>query len=145
MIIQGLVALIQSSLAGSPPVQTCPGGFQSQLPKDLVGSTVGGSVVTMAWVLKQLASTPTYILEGQDGFTQLRIRIDCHGQTAANADGLAFAIDSVLRGAWNGTLPDADRTVVQGIYREHEFGDGYASDSRTFVHTLEYLVNYNQR
>lgn len=139
--------LIQAGLAGSPPVANIPGGFKSQMPKDLIGSTPRGttSAVTAAWVYRNLTSNPTYVLDGQDGFTALRIRIDCHGLTAALADELAFGIDSVLRGGYQGTLPDPDSTVVQGIFRESDYADGYADDTRTFVHTLEYLVNYNQR
>lgn len=136
-IEDGLVLLIQSGM-GSPPM--APGGFMVKLPKDLI---VPGSTTTKAWVWKAISSTPTYILEGQDGFTALHWQIDCHGLTATDSIDLANAIDAVLRGGYMGTLPDTAQTVVQGIFGETGPHDGYDSDSKTYVRILEYLINYN--
>ncbi len=129
--------LIQSGL-GNPPL--APGGFAMELPKDQISQTA-----PMAWAYQCLESTPSYFLTGQDGFTSLLMRINCHGLTAANAQQLAYAVDKVLRGEWSGTLSDPDATVVQGIFRENAFVDGYSDANRAYVRTLEYLINYQQQ
>ena len=136
MIEQGLVLLIQAGL-GNPPM--APGGFAVELPKDQISATA-----PMAWTYRCIVADPTYHLGGQDGFTGLELQIDCHGYTMANAIALARAIDAVLRGVYSGTLSDPDATVVQGIFRMGPFLDGFSDANRSYVRTLEYLVNYNQ-
>lgn len=133
--------LIQSGL-GSPPVAL--GGFFSELPKDLVGLDTKKGQVAMAWTYQRITSEPTYCLDGQDGFTSLIYRIKCHGVDAPSAIRLADLIDRVLRGAYSGVLPDADQTVVQGIFRQPDIPDGFSETNQSFVSTLEYLVNYQQ-
>ncbi len=140
-IEKGLELLIQAGL-GSPPIAS--GGFFVQLPKDFITAAN-----PMAWTYRFLISNPTYTLDTQDGFTAAEIRIDCHGFTAAHAIQLANAIAVALRppagnsGAWSGTLPDSDATVVQGIFQSGNAPDGYSDLNRSFVRTLEFLVNYN--
>ena len=112
-----------------------PGGFTSMLPKDLLSPTV-----PMAWTYRTLSSEPNYFLTGQDGYTELIWQIDCHGLRASDARSLAMAIDATLRGGFAGTLSDADRTVVQGIFRLGPALDGYDPINRTFVKTLEYQI-----
>ena len=136
MVEQGLVMLIQSGL-GTPPI--APGGWAVELPKDQVSPAA-----PMAWTYRSIDSDPTYLLNGQDGFTGWYVQIDCHGYTMANAITLARAIDGVLRGGYAGTLPDPDHTVVVGIFRQNHFLDGFSDANRTYVRTLEYLIQYNQ-
>ena len=137
MIEQGLVMLIQSGL-GSPPI--APGGWAVQLPENQVSAAN-----PMAWTYRSITSDPSYVLEGQDGFTGWEVQIDCHGVTMTNAITLARAIDGILRGGFRGTLSDPDSTVVQGIFRTSAFLDGFNDVSRTWVRSLEYLVQYNQQ
>lgn len=137
MVEQGLVKLVQQGLTSLSP--SVPGGFKVQLPKDLIGPST-----PKAWTYHSVLSDPTYALNGQDGLTSWTVRIDCHGNSPADAIDLARAIDNVLRGGWSGTLPDTDNTVVQGIFRQGFFVDGFSDVNRTYVRTLEYLVNYQQ-
>jgi len=136
---QGLVLLIQTALAGSPPVATVPGGFYAQLPKDQIDATK-----TMAWTYRFIHSEPSYFIGGQDPFTAATVQIDCHGYTQANAITLALAIDKILRGVFRGTLADPDATVVDSIFREPTFLDGFSDANRSYVRSLEYLINYIQ-
>jgi hypothetical protein len=62
----------------------------------------------------------------------------------ANAMTLARKIDGVLRGGFSGVLPDPDSTFVQGIFRSGPSVDGFSDLNRSYVRTLEYLVNYDQ-
>ena len=146
MIDLGLVMLVQQALAGSPPVNNVPGGWKGMLPKDIVGSTPVGSssMIRSAWIYKTKDTKPTYHLTGQDGFTGFTFVIECHGLLASDADALASAIYFVFEDIWSGVLPDPDKTVVQGIFLTDEVSGEFADNTRTFVHTLEYLVNYNQ-
>ena len=139
MVEQGLVMLIQAGLAAQSPAIVTPGGFFAQLEKDAVSAAS-----PMAWTYRSIDSDPTYVLEGQDGYTGWMVQIDCHGFAAANAIALARAIDKVLRGGYAGALPDPDHTTVAGIFRQNHFLDGFSDANRTFVRTLEYLINYNQ-
>jgi hypothetical protein len=116
-----------------------PGGFAVQLPKDLISQTT-----PKAWTYRSITSEPTYVLEGQDGFTTWEIQLDCHGNTMDDAIVLARAIDSILRGGFRGILSDPDRTVVQGIFRQGPLVDGFSDSNRTYVRTLEYRIEYNQ-
>jgi hypothetical protein len=140
MIEQGLVALIQNGIA-SLKLDPRGNGVAVMLPKDLLSP--GGSV-TMAWTYRGIVSTPTYVLEGQDAYTEWEIQIDCHGQTMVQAMTLARAIDGVLRGGYSGTLPDPDNTRVFGIQRIGPYLDGYSDANRSFVRTLEYKIDYAQ-
>jgi hypothetical protein len=135
-IEDGLVGFIQSGL-GSPPIAV--GGFGVMLPKDFIQPSN-----PMAWVYQSLSSEPTYYLTGQDSFTSLTLRINCHGYTMAYAIQLARAINLVLRGIPSGRLPDSEGTMVYGIFREPSFVDGFDPTNRSFVRTLEYLVNYRE-
>lgn len=139
MIEQGLVQLIQSGIGS-----LSPGGWATQLPKDLIGSDASKGQVLKAWTWKSITSSASYDLSGQDGFTGWQVQIDCHGNEAADAIALARAIDGVLRGGYSGTLSDPDNTVVVGIFRQGAFVDGYSDTNRSYVRTLEYLVNYQQ-
>jgi len=136
MVEQGLVLLIQSGL-GVPPM--APGGFAVQLPKDQISVDS-----PKAWTYRSIVSEPTYVLEGQDGLTGWEVQLDCHGNTMLDAIALARAIDGVLRGGYSGALPDSDRTLVQGIFRQGTFLDGFSDSNRSYVRTLEYLVMYYQ-
>ena len=62
----------------------------------------------------------------------------------ADAIALARAIDGVLRGGYSGVLSDPDHTRVHGIFRRGPYVDGYSDLNRSYVRTMEYLVNYNQ-
>jgi hypothetical protein len=137
MIEQGLVMLIDQGI--SSVISGVPGGSSVQLAKDQLSQSN-----SKAWTYRCFHSEPTYVLEGQDGFTAMELQIDCHGYTAADAQALARAIDGVLRGGFAGTLSDPDHTLVQGIFRQGPFLDGFSDSNRSFVRTLEYLVNYNQ-
>jgi hypothetical protein len=144
VIEQGFVQLIQNGIngGGNPLSPACPGGYAVQLPKDLIGTASGQ--VPYAWVYNSVLSTASYHLGGQDALTAWEVQIDCHGYTMPNAEALAYAIDSVLRGGYAGTLGDPNNTVVQGIFRQSKCLDGYSDLNRTFVRTLEYLINFQQ-
>lgn len=139
MIEQGLVALIQGGL-GSPPEVNAPGGFFAQLPKDQISADA-----PMAWTYRSVVSEPSYKLAGQDSWTEWQVQIDCHGYRAADAISLARAIDRVLRGGFRGTLSDPDSTYVFGISRLGTFIDGFNDENRSYVRSLEYLVQYSQQ
>lgn len=132
--------LIQAGLAGSQPSLSVPGGFFAELPKDQISAAA-----PMAWSYRFILSEPTYRLEGQDGFTSATVQIDCHGSAAKDAIALARAIDGVLRGGFHGALPDSDATFVDSIFREPTFVDGFSDANRSFVRSLEYVINYNQQ
>ncbi len=136
MIEAGLVTLIQAGL-GTPPM--APGGFAVQLPKDQISSAS-----PMAWTYRGIIVEPTYVLEGQDAFTEWEVQIDCHGYTMANAIALARTIQAVLRGNWSGVLPDPDHTVVFGVQQEPPGPDGFSDANRSYVRTLEYKIQYAQ-
>lgn len=137
MVEAGFVLLIQNGLTTANV--NVPGGFAVELPKDLISGTT-----TQAWTYRSILSTPTYLLNGQDPLTMWEVQIDCHGFTMADAITLARAIDGVLRGSYAGTLPDADNTVVQGIFRLPSQIDGFNDINRSFVRSLEYRVTYVQ-
>lgn len=137
MVEQGLVMLIQNGIASIVP--GVPGGFAVQLPKDTIGQSQ-----PMAWTYHSITSKPDYVLAGQTGWTEWCVQIDCHGNGMADAIRLARAIDGVLRGAFQGNLPDPDSTYVFSIYRQSPQVDGYSDTNRTFVRSLEYLVIYQQ-
>jgi hypothetical protein len=136
VIEQGLVQLIQAGL-GTPPL--APGGWAVQLPPNQITDTA-----PMAWTYHSLSAEPSYTLASQDGFTSWELRVDCHGRTMADAIRLARAIDGVLRGGYSGKLPDDDATFVHGIFRRGPYVDGFSDLNRSYVRTMEYLVNYNQ-
>jgi hypothetical protein len=136
MIEQGFVLLVQGGL-GTPPM--APGGWAVQLPKDQISEAQ-----PRAWTYRSIVSEPSYHLSGQDGFTGWEIQLDCHGYTMADAIALARAIDGVLRGGYSGVLADPDHTRVHGIFRRGPYVDGYSDLNRSYVRTMEYLVNYNQ-
>jgi hypothetical protein len=138
VVEQGLVLLIQSGISSLTP--SVPGGFAAELPKDQISASS-----PMAWTYRSITSEASYHLGGQDAFTGWNVQIDCHGYTMANAIALARAIDGVLRGIYQGTLPDTDQTFVQGIFRDPQFVDGYSDANRSFVRTMEYLVQYDQQ
>lgn len=138
MIEQGLVLLIQNGISDLQP--SVPGGFAVILPKDQISASS-----PMAWTYRSITSEPSYTLNGQDAFTAWNVQIDCHGYTMNYAMKLASAIDGVLRGLYQGTLPDEDETFVQGIFREPQLVDGYSDTNRSYVRTLEYLVQYDQQ
>jgi protoheme ferro-lyase len=71
------------------------------------------------------------------------VQIDCHGQTAALAQSLARAIRAVLRSfPCPGSLPDSDQMFVMNIHALPQQLDGFNEESRTYVRTLEYQVQY---
>jgi len=138
VIEQGLRLLIQAGIT-SLSLNPAGNGAAVQLPENLISS-----VTPMAWTYRCIISEPTYILEGQDGFTDLEVQIDCHGYAMVNAIALARAIDGVLRGGYSGTLSDPDSTFVFGIIRIGPFIDGFSDANRSYVRTLEYSVQYGQ-
>lgn len=137
-IEKGFVLLIENGIA-SAFTPSPPGGFNVQLPGDFVTASN-----PKAWAYKSILAEPTYVLEGQDAFTDWEVQVDCHGYTPVDSIALARAIDGVLRGGWSGKLPDTDQTVVFGIFRSSELIDGFNVASRTYVRTLEYRIQYAQ-
>jgi hypothetical protein len=141
VVEQGFVMLVQAAL-GTPPM--APGGYAVQLPSTTqIGDGTNGTY-KMAWTYNTISDEPSYTLGGQDGLTEWEFRLNCHGSTMANAITLARAIDGVLRGSWAGVLPDPDATVVQGIFRRAPVVDGFDDVNRSYVRTLEYMVQYEQ-
>lgn len=139
MVEEGLVRMIQAGVAGSPPSLTVPGGFFAELPKDTISAAA-----PMAWSYRSILSEPEFVLGSQTSWVDWTVQIDCHGFTAKDAIRLARAVDGVLRGGFEGTLSDADHTKVRGIFRQAPQVDGYNDANRTYVRSLEYLVQYLQ-
>jgi hypothetical protein len=134
LIEQGFVALVQSGLTAL----SVPGGFQVQLPPNQISAAN-----PMAWTYRSINRPPDYVLEGQTGYTEWEIQLDCHGFSMANAITLAAAVDAVLRGGYSGTLSDPDHTIVYGIFRRAPFLDGFSDLNRSFVRTMEYEIQYS--
>jgi len=139
VIEAGLVALIQSGLQSSSPPTIVDGGFAVELPKDQISKKN-----TMAWSYRFISAEPNVFLNGEDGFTQATVQIDCHGNQMQDAIHLARAIMRVLRGGFRGKLPDPDATYVDSIVRQSTFVDGFSDVNRSFVRSLEYRVCFNQ-
>jgi hypothetical protein len=140
VVEQGLVMLVQQGLAAQTPPVSVPGGYAVELPKDCLSAAT-----PQAWSWRSIASTPEFVLKGQTGWTEWVVQVDCHGfQSHALAITLARAIDKVLRGVFQGVLPDPDNTYVFGIYRQPPVVDGYSDVNRSFVRSLEYRVIYQQ-
>lgn len=139
MIEQGLVMYIQQRLAGSPPVTPPPGGFMAQLPKDQISAAT-----PQAWAYRSIISRPDYVLNGQTGWTEWEVQIDCHGYAAKDAVSLARAIERALRPPFPATLPDPDSTVLFGLFRLNPMVDGFSDADRSYVRSLEYTVQYQQ-
>lgn len=136
--------LIQAGIAEAFP--NVPGGYGVELPKDLLSKAT-----PLAWNYRSITSEASYVLEGQDAFTDWEVQIDCNGFSdqlggpgMAGAIQLARAIDGVLRGGFSGVLPDPDATLVYGIYRQPGFIDGFSDLNRSYVRSLEYHVGYAQ-
>jgi hypothetical protein len=135
MVEEGLCNLIKTGIASAYPSLT--GGFPSQLPPNFISSANPWS-----WTWRSIISEPLYLLAGQDSLTSWEVQLDCHGFTMNHAQGLARAIDGVLRGSWAGVLTDADSTRVTGIFRLPSFVDGFSDANRSYVRSLEYKVIY---
>lgn len=136
---EGLVKLIQNGLAGSPPVAAVAGGFPDELPKDVVSSAV-----PMAWCYRTIILDPEYVINGQTGWMDWEVQIDCHGFAAADALRLKQAVQRILRGGYTGVLPDADRTFVFQLIQNGPALSGFSDASRTWVRSLNYTVSYQQ-
>jgi hypothetical protein len=136
MVEAGLQIYITTGLANA----AIPPGFSDVLPKNQI------TVATpQAWLWKTILSEAEYVLEGGGaGYTTWTVQIDCHGFTAANSMSLARAIETVLRGSFQGTFADSDSTKVSGIFRKPLFLGGFDDDNRSFVRSLEYEIVYNQ-
>lgn len=140
MIEEGLVLLIQTALAGSPPnLPGVPGGYGDSLPKDTITAAT-----PMAWVYKTVSREPDFTLAGETDWAQWNVQIDCHGKTKANAITLRKAIADVLSGGFRGALSDTDDTIVNGIFEEDSPPSGFSDANLTFVEALEYQVLYRQ-
>jgi hypothetical protein len=139
--------LIQSGLAsGSPAYNNIPGGYMAELPKDLLSTAI-----PQAWSYRSIIADADFVLNGETGWTEWDVQIDCHGYSgdamtsgAADAITLARAIVKVLRGGYRGYLADPDNTYVFGIFRRPPFVDGYSDVNRSFVRSLEYRIQYQQ-
>ena len=148
MIEQGLVQFIQDGLGtlGLTP----PGGFYVILPKDLIGDPTipdaPAGTSAQAWCFHAIHASPHITIAGQSSWTELLLQIDCHGLTSEDAVSLARGIQSVLRGGLNGfSLPDPDATWVYVLTESEASGvDGYSDANRSYVRSLEYLVQYSQ-
>ena len=133
-IEQGFVNLVSNGL-NNPAVN----GYAVQLPANCITFEN-----PQAWSYRSIISTPLYSLNGQNSFTKLEVQLDCHGYKMSDAITLARQIQNVLSGGWSGTLSDSDSTVVQGIFQLPSFTDGYSDANKTFVRSLEYLIEFYQ-
>ncbi len=131
MIEAGIVALAQAD-AGVKAL--CPvGGFCATLPK---------GAILPSWTYLVVSRVPDYTLSGRNKLTMTRLQIDCFGQSAADAINLSEAIREVLSG-YQGTLPDADATVVQAAFHTDtvDFFDDLARTSRRMI---EFEIHFSQ-
>jgi hypothetical protein len=135
MVEQGLVLLIQNGIASAYPGVL---GYATQLPPNQVSEGK-----PKAFTYRSLYSKPSYFLQGQDGLTDWGVQIDAVGFTAADSQQLARAIQGVLRGGYQGTLPDSDATVVQAIF-QMGLADGFNNVNQTFIRSIDYCVSYIQ-
>jgi hypothetical protein len=135
VIEAGLVLLVKAAAPG------IPGGYDTILPKDQISAAN-----PKAWTYRSIHSTPEYIFQGQTGWVDWTVQIDCHGLTAADKLTVARAIDGALRGGFQGSLSDPDSTYVFGIFglNTPKGVDGFSDENRSFVCSLEYLVMYQQ-
>jgi len=138
MIEQGFVKLIQATVA-TAFTPNVPGGYGVQLPKDLISSTQ-----PKAWTWRTISNKTTEVLAGRTSFTEWRVCIDCHGLTMPDAMALASAIDGVLRAGVSGALTDSDSTKVDNIRALPGATDGYSDANRSFVRSVDYLVQFFQ-
>lgn len=126
-IEQGFAAL-------SPPV-VAPGVYFAQLEKDLISPTV-----PMAIAYRSVSEDLNYNLSGP-GIYEWHVQIDCHGYARADAVNLSRAVKSILDKGFRGTFPDVDSTRVAGIFRIGQV-DGFSDANRSYVRSLEYVVQY---
>jgi hypothetical protein len=132
MIESGLALLVQGNAAVSAIAAT--GGYAlGQLPK---------GTALPSWTHQVIADKADYVLTGEPSLSDGRWQIDCYGNTAAEAVQLAAAVDAVLSG-YRGALPDADQTVVQGVFRTNKI-DFFDDVARTYRRMLEYQIWPNQ-
>lgn len=113
----------------------CPtGGFDSQLPKDF------SPLPSWTYLIVFDHSDPT--LQCFKTLNRFCIQIDCYGSTAAQALGLAKAVDAVLDG-FSGALTDADNCRIDSCFatdRKNFFDDA----PRTYRRMIEYTLMYSR-
>lgn len=140
MVEEGFALLLQAGIPGSPATLIgVLGPFADVLPKDTISAAT-----PMAVVYKTITLRPDYVLGGQTGWTDWTVQIDCHGASAPQAITLMRAVDAVLRGGFQGNLPDADSTYVFQVERLPGAPSGYSDANRSWVRSLEYVVSYQQ-
>jgi hypothetical protein len=129
MIDNGIVQLVQTD--PTVAAQCVFGGFWLSLPK---------GTPFPSWSYQVVSEVTDYTLAGRTDLMPRRLQIDVYAMDGAQAQSLARAIDNVLSG-WRGTLPDAEATVVQGIFRDNEL-DFFDEASRTYRRLIEFFVHY---
>jgi hypothetical protein len=129
VIDDGIVLLVQTD--PTVAAQCIIGGFYLSLPK---------GTPLPSWTYQVISEVTDYTLRGRTDLMPRRLQIDVYSMDGAEAINLTRAIDNVLSG-WKGVLPDAQATVVQGIFRENEL-DFFDDASRTYRRMLEFFVNY---
>jgi hypothetical protein len=139
-IEQGFVMFVQAALAAQTPPCIVPGGYDSELEKDLISSAV-----RKAWAYRSILLKLPVQLQGSGiGFSEWTVQIDCHGFERADKLAMAKAIRLALRGSFRGAFPDPDATMVDSIIPLDSQVDGFAPANRTYVRSLEYQINYYQ-
>jgi hypothetical protein len=133
MMEQGFVHLLSGLLATQYP-NMAP-GFLVQTPPNFLSSAN-----PVAWAYRSIISRPLFILEGQDALTATTLQVDALSISAKGSQTLANAICSALSGVWSGTFSDG--TVVKGIFRLPAQIDGYIDESRSYVRSLEFTVQF---
>lgn len=129
MIEDGIVQLVQTD--PTVAAQCTFGGFWLSLPK---------GTPLPSWSYQVISEPTEYTLRGRTDLMPRHLQIDVFAMEGAQALSLARAIDNVLSG-WKGTLPDAQATVVQGIFRDNEL-DFFDDASRTYRRMIEFFINY---
>lgn len=128
---------LQAGFAALSPPVVAPGLFAfGQLPKDQISA-----LSPMALAYRSITSDPDYNLQGP-GVCEWHVQIDCHGYDTPDPINLSKAVKHILDKGFSGTFSDPDATRVAGIYRMPGQVDGFSDANRSYVRSLEYVIQY---
>lgn len=131
---------ILAALAAQTPPIALPNIYLVELPKDYISFKN-----PMGLKYRFITVPPDYTLStGDSGLQAATIQFDCCGYDSASSVVLAYALRKVFKANFRGPLLDPDATFVDSIFRLPTCVDGYSDTNRTYVRSLEYVVNYIQ-
>lgn len=127
------------------------------LANGAVSSAVGASRIftgtlpqgqTSLSVVQNLVTEGTdYIMRGASGLAEMRIQIDCWGQTQDLAVDLANKVKDAISGYRGtqlyGSSSPQNSVVIQGIFAD-QGGDDYDSTAQLHRRRRDYIVRYEE-